>query len=236
MKLTTIFTLTIIVALLATGATAEERYTITQLNTLGGSESWPSSINNLGQVVGISQVDYSHITRPFFWDNGIITDLNDLLPSGSGWELIHAEGINDAGYIVGKGSFAGGVTRAFLMTPNGGGYDIVQLNTLGGSESWPSSINSLGQVVGISQVDYSHITRPFIWDNGIITDLNDFLPPGSDWELIHAEGINDAGFIIGKGFLTDVGTRAFLLSPIPEPSLGILLVGMLGMYRLKQSK
>ena len=44
-------------------------------------------------------------------------DLNNLIPSGSGWELQYASGINDAGRIVGWGTHNGG-THAFLLTPN----------------------------------------------------------------------------------------------------------------------
>jgi len=32
-----------------------------------------------------------------------MNDLNDLIPAGSGWELVTAFGINDAGQIAGTG-------------------------------------------------------------------------------------------------------------------------------------
>jgi probable HAF family extracellular repeat protein len=114
MKIIPIMILTLIIGIFVIGANAQAYYDISPLGILGGAESWPSSINNFGQVVGVSQVDYSHITRPFLWDNGIIIALNELLSSDSDWELIHAEGINDAGYIIGKGSLAGGGQEPFL--------------------------------------------------------------------------------------------------------------------------
>jgi hypothetical protein len=43
-------------------------------------------------------------------------DLNNLIPTNSGWELMGARGINTAGQIVGWGMFAGH-TNAFLLTP-----------------------------------------------------------------------------------------------------------------------
>ncbi len=46
-----------------------------------------------------------------------MTDLNSLIPAGSGWVLTRATAINDAGHIVGSGVI-GGQVRAFLLTPD----------------------------------------------------------------------------------------------------------------------
>src|SRR5262249_48464251 len=48
---------------------------------------------------------------------GVMTDLNDLLPSNSGWEVYQASGINASGQIVGEG-FHNGAQHGFLMTPD----------------------------------------------------------------------------------------------------------------------
>ena len=47
---------------------------------------------------------------------GRMMDLNDLVPTNSGWEMMEARGINTAGQIVGWGIHAGH-TNAFLLTP-----------------------------------------------------------------------------------------------------------------------
>jgi hypothetical protein len=53
-------------------------------------------------------------------------------------------------------------------------------------------------------------------------DLNDLIKPGTGWVLATANGINDAGEIAGSG--TYYGSvRAFVLSPAPEPSAGVLM-------------
>jgi len=58
-----------------------------------------------------------------------------------------------------------------------------------------------------------------------MTDLNDLLPPGGDWVLREARGINDLGHIVGFGTFQGVD-RAFLL--VPEPAtLGLLGLGAL---------
>ena len=45
-----------------------------------------------------------------------MVDLNTLLPADSGWVLLSANAINDAGQIVGEGTLDG-EPRAFLLTP-----------------------------------------------------------------------------------------------------------------------
>lgn len=77
---------------------------MTDLGTLGGSSSTPAAINNLGQIVGqAAQADGA--LRAFLWQGGTMTDLNTLLPTNSGWVLENARFINDAGRIVGTGTY-----------------------------------------------------------------------------------------------------------------------------------
>jgi probable HAF family extracellular repeat protein len=65
-------------------------------------------------VVGRSQNAGSEM-RAFLY-SGSMLDLNSLLPPGSGWTLVDATGINNAGQITGTGLSQGQV-RAFLLTP-----------------------------------------------------------------------------------------------------------------------
>lgn len=50
------------------------------------------------------------------WENEMMTNLNTLIPSNSGWFLSDATGINKSGQIVGNG-IINGQRRAFLLTP-----------------------------------------------------------------------------------------------------------------------
>ncbi len=68
---------------------------------------------NLGAA---NESNNSDIPHAFVWRNGKITDLNTLLPPGSGWNLAIASGINDNGQICGLGLHDGKV-RAFLLNP-----------------------------------------------------------------------------------------------------------------------
>ena len=71
-------------------------------------------INNLGQVVG--NQNFVNVQNSFLWQNGVATDLNNLLPPNSGWMINHPTSINDYGDIVGMGYF-NGQQRGFLLFP-----------------------------------------------------------------------------------------------------------------------
>ncbi|AFZ01099.1 DUF3466 family protein [Calothrix sp. PCC 6303] len=71
-------------------------------------------INEKGQVIGTSTSALGN--RPVLWENNAIADLNNLIPSNSGWNLDTVTAINDQGLIVGTGRIDG-KTRAFLLTP-----------------------------------------------------------------------------------------------------------------------
>jgi probable HAF family extracellular repeat protein len=82
-----------------------------------GSNYFPYSINESGQIVGDYCAGTSYcIEHPFLYTNGTLTDLNDLIPRNSGWELLTAFDINDRGQIVGHG-IRDGKFRAYLLTP-----------------------------------------------------------------------------------------------------------------------
>ncbi len=53
----------------------------------------------------------------FVYQNGQMIDLNTWLPANSGWHLDEAWSINDAGVIVGVGSY-NGLEEGFMLTPD----------------------------------------------------------------------------------------------------------------------
>lgn len=91
------------------------------LGTLGGTNSIAYCVNNAGSAVGTAQMPNGAmhafmVTNAFGGMMLRMMDLNDLIPSNSGWELMEAHSINAAGQIVGWG-MRGGRTNAFLLTP-----------------------------------------------------------------------------------------------------------------------
>lgn len=100
----------------------QKRTGMIDLGTLpGGDTSAAISINNNGQIVGWSCYQpYSECTlaTAVLWQNGVITDLNTLIPPDSPWYLDDARFINDQGQIVGEAYNSGtGEFHAFLATP-----------------------------------------------------------------------------------------------------------------------
>jgi len=79
-----------------------------------GPDCYPQAINNQGQIVGNSRYDDTY--HAFVYSNGSMTDLDALLPSGSGWNLVEATDINDSGQIIGFGWFNAD-WHAYLLDP-----------------------------------------------------------------------------------------------------------------------
>ncbi len=83
----------------------------------GTSDNQPVAINSSGIIIGNTITSYG-ISAPFVWD-GIseLQNLNDLIPSGSGWNLQSVDAINDQGDIVGIGVYEG-IESEFILTPD----------------------------------------------------------------------------------------------------------------------
>src|SRR5690242_14893014 len=113
-------------------------YTILDLGTLGGSNSYVSAINDRGQVVGYSETS-SGETHAFLWKKGAMTDLGTL-----GGGTSQAADINKFGQVVGWSTLVSGERHAFLWDKG----RMTDLGTLSGSDSYAVDINDSGQVVG----------------------------------------------------------------------------------------
>jgi probable HAF family extracellular repeat protein len=101
---------------------------IKNLGTLaGGTQSFAYGIDDHGRIVGASDAKDSPL-RAIIYTDGVMQDLNKLIPADSGWALTEAKAINESGQIVGYGFFEG-ERRAFLLTPvkmNGAGKTIAK--------------------------------------------------------------------------------------------------------------
>jgi probable HAF family extracellular repeat protein len=118
--------------------------------TLGGESNAAYTLNNKGQVVGLSEVD-SRAGGPvhgFLWQNGKNRDLGTLGGSDSS-----AYAINDAGQVVGWAFTARREMHAFLWT-NGKMTDLdKQVSRSGWRLVFATGINADGQIIGIGISD-----------------------------------------------------------------------------------
>jgi probable HAF family extracellular repeat protein len=197
------------------------------VGTLGGQFGVATAINDARQIVGESDTANGNF-HAFLFNNGVINDLGTL-----GGDNSHASGINEAGHVVGWAQVADGTPHAFFY--NGGA--LQDLGVLPGfTASWATGINSSGQIVGFLGVVESGATafeqHAFLYEDGVMTDLNTLVDPDSGWILTSALAINDNGEIIGYGTLNGE-KQAYRLAlsggsdltpePVPEPTTFALL-------------
>ena len=86
----------------------------------GDTASGAVGINDSGQVIGPS-IDPKGNPRAFLWQNGVMSDLNDLVVGGARLHLLFATAINSRGEISGFGATEEGDVHGFLATPVGSG-------------------------------------------------------------------------------------------------------------------
>ena len=187
----------------------------TDIGDLGGDAATAGTINELGQIVGWAQTgDPGYVTHAFVWEDGVMTDLGTL-PGDVGSA---AAEINAIGQICGSSSHP--IPPYFLSVSRACLWDdgtIIDLGVLPGYvKSSASGINDSGQVIGHLSTSLSGgSTAAFLWEVGVMTDLNSLIPLGSDWTLKSASDINNAGQIVCWGEAPNGQHHGCLLTPSP---------------------
>lgn len=172
------------------------------------TDGFAFGLNNQGLAVGQTG-NCSGAIHAVLWEQGTATPLPDLNYGA------RAYGVNDHGQIVG-----------FVISPDNTFYGalwqndaLTNLGTLpGDSAALATGINNQGQVVGSTLDSNGNWSHAFIWQDGVMTDLNTLFPANSNLFATMANKITERGQIVGMGTVLSgphAGeTHAFLATPV----------------------
>lgn len=187
----------------------------------GDPDSAATAINNLGQVIGISglcsnAVGGESAKHALLWDNGQPIDLGNL--GAEAWNT--PVSLNNKGQVIGFANNTEGNAQAFLWTQES--RKMRALPFIGDDNSSAAyDINEKGQIVGISDGGTEpYGGRAFLYENGMIMDLNGLVQGDSSLYLFLAQGINDRGEIVGTAIDASGGQVGFLAVPAYEDENG----------------
>lgn len=197
------------------------------LSSLDGITGVAYAINKTGMIVGEERrgtMGSSHAT--IFGENGNNIDMGTL-PGGS---ISTALEINDGGQVVGWSDSSNG-SRATIFDTSGH-ENNTDLGTLPGYlTSRALANNDKGQIVGTAMNSNGEFRATLFDPDGSPLNLNTLVDKWNDFStdpkftLTWATDINSRGDIVGY-MDTPTGPHAFLLTPNPEPSSLLLMIGM----------
>jgi probable HAF family extracellular repeat protein len=201
--------------------------------------------NDRGQAVGSTGTCPNTFIGSFaigphavMWDHGFPIALGSL----GGKTAAAGASINNRSEVVGGSYLADEKTfNTYLWTLETGMIDVGTVDK--DLTAYPGMINDSGQVVGTScDTDMSGNCRAYIWQNlgpsaakAAMTDLNTLIPSDSPYYLVSANGINDAGEIVGLA--VDQGTgdmHAYLATPASAPSASSMERSSIGFWRMPE--
>lgn len=192
---------------------------VENIGTFGNDYSPLSAINKYGAATGYSGFPGpvgNNSFHAYIYQNGALQDLGTFGDADS-W----GTDINDLGQVSGH---AGNIP--FLYS----GGSLIDLGGLGNYGGAANALNNAGQVVGNSA---SPLTpggtggHAFVYADGAMADLNTLVDSLGGWELTDALDINSVGKILGTACQSG-NCVSVLLTPVPEPSAGLMLLAGLG--------
>jgi probable HAF family extracellular repeat protein len=179
---------------------AQNLYTLTDLGTLGGSDSFAYGINNRGQVIGNARTTNNTAAHAFLHSPGSMLDLGTLGGNNS-----YAYGVNTNGQVVGLSDRTTNDSSqgAFLYT---GGL-LSNLSHLGGTNVAAYAINDNGQIAGSVFATGAKALHAYIY-GGAVTNITG-LPSARTSE---AYGLNNRGEVVGYFWINNTTYHGFLYS------------------------
>ena len=193
-----------------------ERGEVRPLPTLPGEpDGFAQGLNNQGQAVGATGTCTTFAIHAVMWEDGKAFQLKDFgIPGGD------AYAINEHGQIVGYVSNPDGTTVFPTVWLDGADGAPTNLGILpGDGAAFATGINNRGQVVGstLNSIGWAH---GFLWQDGVLTNLNALNPEVSNLYIVAGSNINERGQISGMAQVMsgpDMGKiHAILLTPVNE--------------------
>ena len=138
------------------------------------SDSNGGDINDAGVVVGTMRAGGAVSPHhAFIYADGVVTNLNSLIPAGTGLHLAYATGINNAGQIVGVAYDARAHYHAFLLTPIATGTAVINSGDASVTEGH-SGTSPVNFTVTLSAAVSGPVTLAYSTSNGTATAGGDY--------------------------------------------------------------
>jgi len=165
---------------------------LADIGTLGGTISEGMSINNVGEIAGISTVA-NGATHLFLYTQGRMHDLG--APAG---QTVASAALNDRGEILASTLGSGGVGSSYYLYRN---HTFFKL-------PFPvSGINNSAEIVG-AKAAATAFSRAYLYFRGISIDLNELVDPSLPL-LLGASHISNKGKIVVKA----LNGQLYVLTP-----------------------
>jgi len=190
------------------------------LNLPMGPNSMAHDISNDGRICGWMGIQPYIKAHAYIWSPQQVIDLGTVLPEAIG---AVANSLNETGSACGFAVYEdpvfGFVRHAFLWSNGVKQY----LGTLPGfAESRANDLNDSNTVVGICTASLTVGSTAFVWEDGIIYELDELVPQALNLQIVSATAINNAGQIAAYGYsVNGTGNFAYVamrLNPIPALS------------------
>ena len=182
-----------------------------------GPKSAGLGVDDSGNVVGWMGNGIASDSHPFIWDGRTVSDIGLAPNTFASW----AKAVNEVGVVLVRGEFDEGepsdrLNGSFVFEDG----MFTDLGTLPGYDVIAGlDLNNDSIVVGIARAVESSDEPDigFVWQGGIMTNLNDLTPPGLNLQIQRAEGINSSGQIAARAVNADSDVVAVLLTPVRGP-------------------